>query len=52
MAAINTGVVLLRWQQLSAVLMFLYSTLNISLRKSDYIGLAVISIGLGVVSAC
>ncbi|MDX9375847.1 YjcB family protein, partial [Salmonella enterica] len=48
MAAITTGVVLLRWQLLSAVLMFLASTLNIRFRKSDYIGLAVISSGLGV----
>ncbi|EJU3836460.1 hypothetical protein F7F00_29515, partial [Escherichia coli] len=47
MAAITTGVVLLRWQLLSAVLMFLASTLNIRFRKSDYIGLAVISSGLG-----
>ena len=52
MATITTGVVLLRWQLLSAVLMFLASTLNIRFRKSDYIGLAVISSGLGVVSAC
>ncbi|ECV7371311.1 hypothetical protein ZV60_01785 [Salmonella enterica subsp. enterica serovar Typhimurium] len=52
MAAITTGVVLLRWQLLSAVLMFLASTLNIRFRKSDYIGLAVISSGLGVVSTC
>ncbi|EKT7090570.1 YjcB family protein [Salmonella enterica] len=52
MAAITTGVVLLRWQLLSAVLMFLASTLNIRFRKSDYIGLAVISSGLGVVFAC
>lgn len=48
----NHCVVLLRWQLLSAVLMFLASTLNIRFRKSDYIGLAVISSGLGVVSAC
>lgn len=47
MATITTGVVLLRWQLLSAVLMFLASTLNIRFRKSDYIGLAVISSGLG-----
>ncbi|CBG90158.1 putative membrane protein [Citrobacter rodentium ICC168] len=52
MATITTGVVLLRWQLLSAVLMFLASTLNIRFRKSDYIGLAVISSGLGVVAAC
>ena len=52
MATLTTGVVLLRWQLLSAVMMFLASTLNIRFRKSDYIGLAVISSGLGVVSAC
>lgn len=49
MATITTGVVLLRWQLLSAVLMFLASTLNIRFRKSDYIGTAVISSGLGLV---
>ena len=52
MATITTGVVLLRWQLLSAVLMFLASTLNIRFRKSDYVGLAVISSGLGLVFAC
>lgn len=52
MAIITTGVVLLRWQLLSAVLMFLASTLNIRFRKSDYIGLAVISSGLGMIAAC
>ena len=52
MATITTGVVLLRWQLLSAVLMFLASTLNIRFRKSDYIGLAVIRSGLGLVFAC
>lgn len=52
MATITTGVVLLRWQLLSAVLMFLASTMNIRFRKSDYIGLAVISSGMGVIAAC
>ncbi|MTH47991.1 YjcB family protein [Intestinirhabdus alba] len=52
MATLTTGVVLLRWQLLSAVLMFLASTLNIRFRKSDYIGLAVISSGLGLAAAC
>ena len=52
MATITTGVVLLRWQLLSAVPMFLASMLNIRFRKSDYFGLAVISSGLGVVFAC
>ena len=43
MAAITTGVVFARWELLSAVLMFLASTLNIQFRKSDYTALAVIS---------
>ena len=36
MASITTSVVLLRWPLVSAVLMFLASSLNIQLRKSDY----------------
>ena len=40
MATITTSMVLLRWPLLSAVLMFLASTLNIQFRKSDYAGLA------------
>ncbi len=47
MATITTSMVLLRWPLLSAVLMFLASTLNIQFRKSDYAGLAVISTLLG-----
>jgi hypothetical protein len=52
MATITTSVVLLRWPLFSAVLMFLASTLNIQFRKSDYVGLAVISTCLGVAAAC
>lgn len=52
MAAITTGVVLLRWPLISAVLMFLASTLNIQFRKSDYAGLAVICSCFGLVAAC
>lgn len=52
MATITTGVLLFRWPLLSAVLMFLASTLNIRFRKSEYIGLAAISSTLGVVAAC
>ena len=52
MATLTTGVVLFRWQILSAMLMFMASTLNIRFRKADYIGLAVISSGLGLVAAC
>ncbi len=52
MATITTSMVLFRWPLLSAVMMFLASTLNIQLRKSDYAGLAVISTLLGVGAAC
>ena len=52
MATITTSMVLLRWPLLSAVLLFLASTLNIQFRKSDYAGLAVISTLLGLGAAC
>ncbi|MGY5958874.1 YjcB family protein [Kosakonia sp. BK9b] len=52
MATFTTSVVLFRWQLLSAVLMFMASTLNIRFRRADYIGLAVISSGMGLVAAC
>lgn len=52
MATITTSVVLLRWQLLSAVLMFLASTLNIQFRKSDYASLAVISTCMGLAASC
>ena len=52
MATFTTSVILFRWQLLSAVLMFMASTLNIQFRKADYIGLAVISSGLGFAAAC
>jgi len=52
MATITTGVLLFRWPLLSAVLMFLASSLNIRFRKSEYIGLAAISSTLGVAAAC
>ncbi|EHM51756.1 YjcB family protein [Yokenella regensburgei] len=52
MISITTGVTLLRWPLVSALLMFFASTLNIRLRKSDYVGLAVICSVLGIASAC
>ncbi|MEB6379475.1 YjcB family protein [Leclercia adecarboxylata] len=52
MAAITTGVVFARWELLSAVLMFLASTLNIKFKKSDYAVLAVFSTFLGLAAAC
>lgn len=52
MATITTSMVLLRWPLLSAILMFLASTLNIRFRQSDLAGLAVISTLLGLGAAC
>ena len=52
MATLTTGIVMMRWQIFSAVMMFLASTLNIQFRKSDYAGLAVISTLLGLGAAC
>lgn len=52
MATITAGVMLMRWPLVSAVLMFLASTLNIQCRKSEYVVLAVVSSILGVTAAC
>lgn len=52
MVSVTTGVALLRWPLVSAVLMFLASTLNIKLRKSDYAGLAIITSVAGLAAAC
>lgn len=52
MVSVTTGVALLRWPLVSAVLMFLASTLNIKLRKSDYAGLAIITSLAGMAAAC
>lgn len=52
MASITTSVVFVALATVSAVLMFLASSLNIQLRKSDYAGLAVICSCLGLAAAC
>ncbi|UYU31624.1 YjcB family protein [Siccibacter colletis] len=52
MATITTGVLLMRWPLLSALLMFMASTLHIQLRKTDYRGLAIVCTGLGIAAAC
>ncbi|EMH4164461.1 hypothetical protein RJ498_003784 [Pluralibacter gergoviae] len=52
MVSVTTGVALLRWPLVSAVLMFLASTLNIKLRKSDLAGLAVLTSLAGLAAAC
>ncbi|WP_058912442.1 YjcB family protein [Entomohabitans teleogrylli] len=52
MATITTSVILMRWQLLSAVLMFLASTLNVKFRKSDYHALAIVSSGMGIAASC
>lgn len=51
MATITTGVLFMRWPLVSAILMFLASTLNIQFRKSDYTFLAVASSALGLAAA-
>ena len=52
MATITTGVILMRWPLLSAILMFLASSLNIQFRRSDYRALAIVSSGLGIAASC
>ncbi|VEC01501.1 Uncharacterised protein [Cedecea lapagei] len=52
MATITTGVILMRWPLLSAVLMFLASSLNIQFRRSDYRALAIVSSGVGIAASC
>lgn len=52
MATFTTGVVLMRWQLISALLMFFASTLNVRFRKADAPFLAVVSSGLGIAASC
>jgi len=52
MGTITTGVVLMRWPLISAILMFMASTLNIKFRQSHYPALAVISSLLGITASC
>lgn len=52
MVSVTTGVALLRWPLVSAFLMFLASTLNIKLRKSDLVGLSVLTSLAGLAAAC
>ncbi|BDH47522.1 membrane protein [Salmonella enterica subsp. enterica serovar Choleraesuis] len=52
MAALATGVMLVRWKLLSALLMFLASTLNIQLRKAHFNALAVLASGMGIAASC
>lgn len=52
MGTITAGVVLMRWPLISAILMFMASTLNIKLRRSHYPALAIISTLIGVSASC
>ncbi|QCR38488.1 YjcB family protein [Nissabacter sp. SGAir0207] len=52
MSALATGVVLARWEILSAVIMFFASTLNISLRRASRHGLALLSSSVGIAVSC
>ncbi len=48
MATLTTGIVLMRWQLTSALLMFIASTLNIQLRKFDHGVMAFFASGIGI----
>lgn len=52
MAALATGVFIVRWQLCSALLMFLASTLHIQLRRAQLNALAVVVSGLGIAASC
>ena len=52
MSTITAGFVLMRWPLISAILMFMASTLNIKLRQSHYPALAIISTLIGVSASC
>jgi len=52
MGTITAGVVLMRWPLISAILMFMASTLNIRLRQSHYPALAIVSTMMGVSASC
>lgn len=52
MATITAGVVLMRWPLISAILMFMASTLNVKLRRSHYPALAIISTVMGISASC
>lgn len=52
MSTLVTSVIIIRWQLISALLMFTASTLKIQLRRAEYYGLAAVAGGLGIAASC
>lgn len=52
MSSIATGLIMMRWGLLSAMMMFLASQLNIACRRSSRNGMAFIFSSLGLFTAC
>lgn len=52
MSTIATGFIMMRWELLSAVMMFLASQLNVVCRKASRNGMAFIFSSLGLLTSC
>lgn len=52
MSTIATGFIMMRWELLSAVMMFIASQLNVVCRKTSRNGMALMFSSLGVFTAC
>ncbi|MEJ5173881.1 YjcB family protein, partial [Erwinia sp. MYb416] len=52
MATITTSVILMRWELLSAVMMFLASTFNVQCRKASRNVMAFAFTGIGIGMSC
>ncbi|OMQ27012.1 YjcB family protein [Serratia oryzae] len=52
MSTIATGLIMMRWELLSAVMMFIASQLNVVCRKASRNGMALMFSSLGVFTAC
>ncbi|TQI80568.1 putative YjcB-like protein [Serratia fonticola] len=52
MSTIATGFIMMRWELLSAVMMFLASQLNVVCRKASRNGMAFIFSSLGLLTTC
>ncbi|HEY0209192.1 YjcB family protein [Acerihabitans sp.] len=52
MGTLTAGFFMMRWELLSAVMMFFASTLNVFCRKSSHNALAFIFSGVGISMAC
>lgn len=52
MATIATSLVLMRWELVSAVMMFLASTLNVKCRQSSKNAMAFVFTGVGISMSC